>query len=224
MKKLILILALITAGYITSMAQSQVADSIVTEKTTEQHIADLDSLIEVIATKISQAENMQPKSHRSTFEREFGNSIIPLVAIVSSMSVPVLIVLIIFIFRYKNKKVQCELVAKALESGKDIPEGLFGPVRPDKDDSLIKKGITNICLGVGLGIFLWAITGEFGLGCIGFMIMFIGIGQVIIHNTQRPSQEQFINIQKNKTNGEPSSEFGNTELAIKKKSENQPEE
>ena len=106
MKKLILILALITAGYITSMAQSQVADSIVTEKTTEQHIADLDSLVEVIATKISQAENMQPKSHRSNFEREFRESIIPLVAIVSSMSVPVLIVLIIFIFRYKNKKVQ----------------------------------------------------------------------------------------------------------------------
>ena len=104
MKKLILILALITAGYITSMAQSQVADSIVTEKTTEQHIADLDSLVEVIATKISQTENMQPKSHRSNFEREFGESIIPLVAIVSSMSVPVLIVLIIFIFRYKNKK------------------------------------------------------------------------------------------------------------------------
>ena len=60
------------------MAQSQVADSIVTEKTTEQHIADLDSLVEVIATKISQTENMQPKSLEVILKESSVNRLFPL--------------------------------------------------------------------------------------------------------------------------------------------------
>lgn len=40
-------------------------------------------------------------------------------------------------------------------------------------------------VGIGLFIFLWAITDEFGLGCIGLLIMFTGFGQLVIYYTQQ---------------------------------------
>ena len=40
-------------------------------------------------------------------------------------------------------------------------------------------------VGIGLFIFLWAITEEFGLGCIGLLVMFTGFGQLVIYYTQQ---------------------------------------
>ena len=41
----------------------------------------------------------------------------------------------------------------------------------------------------GLFIFLWAITGEFGIGAIGLLIMFMGIGQWIIGSKQQKTDD-----------------------------------
>jgi hypothetical protein len=45
-------------------------------------------------------------------------------------------------------------------------------------------------LGIGLFIFLWAITGEFGLGCIGLLVMFTGFGQLVIFYSQQKKNEE----------------------------------
>lgn len=108
--------------------------------------------------------------------------LIPIFGIVFGCSVPVLIVFFIFWYRHKDKQAQYRLAEKALENGKEIPEGLFKEVH--ETTNLYAKGVKNAFLGLGLGIFLWALTGNFGLGCIGFMIMFMGIGQIVIHYTQ----------------------------------------
>lgn len=113
--------------------------------------------------------------------------LIAIIAIISVFGMPVLIIFIIFLFRYKTKTAQCRVAEKSLESGKEVPEGLF---KNDEElTNLNVKGIKNLFLGFGLGIFLWAITGEFGIGCIGFMIMFMGIGQVVIYYTQKPANK-----------------------------------
>ena len=36
------------------------------------------------------------------------------------------------------------------------------------------KGIKNIFLGIGLGVFLWVLTEEEGLAAIGFLIFCMG--------------------------------------------------
>ena len=41
------------------------------------------------------------------------------------------------------------------------------------------KGIKNIFLGIGLGVFLWVLTEEEGLAAIGFLIFCMGLGQVL---------------------------------------------
>ena len=113
--------------------------------------------------------------------------IVPVIAILAVFGMPVFIILIVFVFRHKNKQAQYRLAEKALENGKDIPEGLFKEI--EKPTNIYAKGVKNAFLGLGLGIFLWALTGEFGLGCIGFMIMLMGIGQIVIHYTQKPSDK-----------------------------------
>lgn len=92
------------------------------------------------------------------------------------------IVFIIFFFRYKNRKAKYRLVEQALASGQPLPENLF----KEADSTDIRsKGIKNVFVGIGLFIFLWAITEEFGLGCIGLLVMFTGFGQLVIYYTQQ---------------------------------------
>ena len=117
---------------------------------------------------------------------------------------PVVVVFIVFFFRYKNRKAKYRLVEQALVSGQPLPEHLF------KDTESIdtrSKGIKNVFAGIGLFIFLWAITGEFGLGCIGLLIMFTGFGQVVIYYTQQHKAPQ--------SNGQPD----NTKTGFPEKNE-----
>lgn len=120
--------------------------------------------------------------------KQMGGVIVPVVAIIGVFGMPVFIILITMFFQNKSKQARYRLAEKALENGKDIPEGLFE--KKEENLSTQAKGIKNIFLGLGLGIFLWALTSEFGLGCVGFMVMFTGIGQVIIHYTQNQSSQR----------------------------------
>ena len=107
------------------------------------------------------------KHHNSAYD--FGwnighatrDAVIAITAIVFVFGFPLIIVFIIFFFRYKN---------------------LF----KEADSTDIRsKGIKNVFVGIGLFIFLWAITEEFGLGCIGLLVMFTGFGQLVIYYTQQ---------------------------------------
>ena len=48
-----------------------------------------------------------------------------------------------------------------------------------RDRTLFNKGVKNICLGIGLAIFLGIWMGDFGVG-IGILIVCIGIGEVLV--------------------------------------------
>ena len=114
-------------------------------------------------------------------------TIVVTTGIVFAFGFPLGIVFIVFYFRYKNRKAKYHLVEQALASGQPLPEDLFKETKPT--DNRI-KGINNVFIGTGLFIFLWAITGEFGLGCIGLLVMFAGFGQVVIYYTQQDKNER----------------------------------
>jgi hypothetical protein len=48
-----------------------------------------------------------------------------------------------------------------------------------RDRTLFNKGIKNVCLGIGLAIFLGIWMGDFGVG-IGILVVCIGIGEVLV--------------------------------------------
>ncbi len=100
-------------------------------------------------------------------------------AIAVVFAFPLLVIFLVFYFRYRNKRERYRLVEKALEAGQPIPdeflkENLKANVEADT------KGIKNMCVGVGLFIFLWALTGSFGLGCIGILVFCSGLSSYLI--------------------------------------------
>ena len=97
---------------------------------------------------------------------------------------PILILFLVFYYRNKSRKQKFLLMQQALASGQPLPKDVFKEVAlPDNRT----KGFKNIFLGIGLFIFLWALTEEIGLACIGLLILFIGAGQLAIYYT-RPKQ------------------------------------
>ena len=109
-------------------------------------------------------------------------TIISVTAIVFIFGLPLLIVFTVFFFNYKNRKAKYRLAEQALSSGQQLPEDFFK--NAEKTEDIRTKGIKNIFIGIGLFIFLWAITGNFGVGCVGLLIMFTGFGQLVIYYTQ----------------------------------------
>lgn len=138
-------------------------------------------------------------------------TVIAVTAIVFVFGLPSLILFIVFFFRYKNRKAKYRLAEQALASGQQLPENFFKEATP-KD--IRSKGINNIFVGIGLFIFLWAITGEFGLGCIGLLVMFTGFGQLVIYYTQQGRDDTpLIHIENDKESGKRTVKVGGIDIS-----------
>ena len=111
-----------------------------------------------------------------------GGILLSIIAIVAVFGLPVFILFVIFFFRYKNRKARYRLAEQALAAGQPLPEEF---IRENKSTDQRTQGIKNTFTGIGLFIFLWAITGEFGIGAIGLLVTFMGIGQWIIGSKQQ---------------------------------------
>ncbi len=121
-------------------------------------------------------------------------TVIAIVAIIFTFGFPLLIVFTVFFFNYKNRKAKYRLAEQALSTGQQLPEDFFK--KAERTEDIRSKGIKNIFLGIGLFIFLWAMT-NFSIGCIGLLIMFMGFGQVVIYYTQESKREKPFNPTRN---------------------------
>lgn len=111
-----------------------------------------------------------------------------IVAIVCLLS-PILIIAVIFYFVNKGRKDKLKLAQMALQNGQPIPEPLIRE-RPIPHRPNTYSGIKQMCLGIGLMIFLGLIIGKLGWG-IGALVFFIGLGKLIIaliENNSRSSR------------------------------------
>lgn len=132
-----------------------------------------------------------------------GGILISIIAIVAVFGLPVFILFVIFFFRYKNRKARYRLAEQAIAAGQPLPENFIRENRPADQRS---QGIKNTFTGIGLFIFLWAITGEFGIGAIGLLIMFMGIGQWIIGSKQQKTDDVDpfrMNVSRKETSTQP---------------------
>ncbi|MFV0586492.1 DUF6249 domain-containing protein [Bacteroides reticulotermitis] len=149
-----------------------------------------------------------------------GQVLIPIVAIIAVFGMPVFILFVVFFFRYKNRKARYRLAEQALAAGQPLPEGLF---KGEKIVDSRSKGIQNTFTGIGLFIFLWAITGEFGVGCIGLLVMFMGIGQWLIgmRKDGDSNNAPFIHIDNDEKTGKSKIKFGGIEINNTEKEDEQ---
>ncbi len=111
-----------------------------------------------------------------------GRILLDIIAIVAVFGFPVFILFVTFFFRYKNRKARYRLAEQVLAAGQPLPAEF---IRENKIVDSRSQGIKNTFTGIGLFIFLWAITGEFGIGAIGLLVAFMGIGQWIVGSKQQ---------------------------------------
>lgn len=118
--------------------------------------------------------------------------IIPVLGIIMIFGLPILIVALVLYFHYKNKQAKYKLAAEALAAGKEVPKELFEEnlASPKQNNETLTKGIQNICLGLGLGVFLWLLTNVAAIAAIGFIIFCKGVGEVIIAYATRSSEKE----------------------------------
>ena len=118
--------------------------------------------------------------------------IIPILGIIMIFGLPILIVALVLYFRHKNKQAKYKLAAEALAAGKEVPKELFEEnlASPKQNNETLTKGIQNICLGLGLGVFLWLLTNVAAIAAIGFIIFCKGVGEVIIAYATRSSEKE----------------------------------
>ena len=112
--------------------------------------------------------------------------IVAIIAIIMIFGMPVFVIGLVLYFRYKNRQARYRLASEALAQGKEIPQEFYGKEKPEQSQEVLVKGIKNIFLGIGLGVFLWVLTEEGGIAVIGFLIFCIGMGQVVIAYATRP--------------------------------------
>ena len=115
-----------------------------------------------------------------------GGILVSIIAIIAVFGLPVFILFVVFFFRYKNRKARYRLAEQALAAGQPLPEDF---IRENRTVDQRSQGIKNTFTGIGLFIFLWAITGEFGIGTIGLLVAFMGAGQWVIGDKQKKNSE-----------------------------------
>lgn len=192
MKRIITILTAVFAFCTLTIAQTAAVTKTSSQATDTTVVAEYEDVADATVTTTSHNLIDSDRNDLFRFDTDFAEDvIIPIVAIVFGCGIPVLIVFFAFFFRYKNRKAKYRLVEQALASGQPLPEGIF---REMTEVDMRSKGIKNFFTGLGLFIFLWAITGSFAIGCIGLLIMLNGVGQWVTalknNNKQEPANEE----------------------------------
>lgn len=118
--------------------------------------------------------------------------LIPVLAILLIFGGPVLLIIVIAVLRYRTtaqrEKARSENIARLLEAGRDVPlELLDHTVSERKDENMLRKGITNLGVGIGITIFLVNFLGI-GIGSVGFIVIGLGVAQLVIWQLASPKQ------------------------------------
>ena len=104
--------------------------------------------------------------------------LIPIIAV----SIPVLIVLVVFYFSSKETKYKYDALIEATKNIKDTEDvkGLLESFKKEKSNTDYRKtGLVTMFTGVGLAIFgNYGLRNDVVMG-VGLLVMFIGVGQMI---------------------------------------------
>lgn len=133
------------------------------------------------------------------------DAIVPVLGITVPFLFAFLIIFFFIYYRNKKQKAHYQVIEKAIEAGRELPDGFFESPRSRqaRPDKLVTLNQGLVFLGIGLGFAIWSIvmwsingTEEFGDGVgiflLGLAAIFIlvGAGKLILYRvSSRPDND-----------------------------------
>ena len=99
-----------------------------------------------------------------------GTILMVIIALLCIFGLPLILIFVLLLLIFRRRK-------QDVSDNVNQPADAQTTATPDR--TLFNKGVKNICLGVGLAIFLGIWMGDFGMG-IGALIICIGIGELLV--------------------------------------------
>lgn len=99
-----------------------------------------------------------------------GTVLLVLVILLCIFGLPLILLFILLLLIFRRRKTNAPVNTATATETQDAST---------TDRTLFNKGVKNICLGIGLAIFLGIWMGDFGVG-IGILIVCIGIGELLV--------------------------------------------
>jgi len=94
---------------------------------------------------------------------------------------PVLIVAVIMYFSFSRTRSLQRTVRLMVEKGQPVPEALLNPPPAQRQRSDMRRGVVLVMVGIGLMIFLGAVSDwESGAWSIGLIPFLIGAGYLLV--------------------------------------------
>ena len=112
---------------------------------------------------------------------------------------PIAIILAVLAYRYYNRKKKYELAQKIVESGQPLPADFAKAFQEEysseEDRGLYEKGVKNVGIGIAFCVFMYLLTDNLALACIGLFIVANGVSQLLSYNHRKgfPKKEDSTN-------------------------------
>ena len=94
---------------------------------------------------------------------------------------PILIIAGVLMYRYFSRKKKYELAQRIVESGQPLPVNFMEDLKEEyhEDSGLFEKGVKNVGIGIAFCIFMYLLTHNLALACIGLFIVANGVSQLL---------------------------------------------
>ena len=112
---------------------------------------------------------------------------------------PIVIIVAVLLYRYFNRKKKYELAQKIVESGQPLPADFAKAFQEEysreEDRGLYEKGVKNVGIGIAFCVFMYLLTDNLALACIGLFIVANGVSQLLSYNHRKgfPKKEDSTN-------------------------------
>lgn len=116
--------------------------------------------------------------------------LVPLFGIIFSIGGPILLVIMIFYFSYRNKRNRFKVIEKAIEHGvaNEQLEKLFEEQKSRKK-SPIYSGLACFMTGVGCFLAYYMFMSEPILGIAGLITLMVGLGMIIAYSIEKKEKQ-----------------------------------
>ena len=117
--------------------------------------------------------------------------LIPLFGIIIPFLTAVTIIFLVLRAKVTRDKSRNELIAKAIEHGKELSPDLFAAdERNSKKSDPLTSALVSIGVGIGLFLALYFFFGGFKFAAFGCIPLFIGIGQLVAYLINKNKTEK----------------------------------